>query len=288
MKNKNPFALPVIALVALLGACSTSPASSASSSLRDTLIVGMECEYAPFDWEAMTANDHTVKLDNSSLYADGYDVDISVAIASYLGARLVIRQVAWDSLIPALETNDIDCIISDMSYTAERAKSVDFSEAYYQSAIVGVVKTDGRYATAASVAALAGCKAISQLGTVEDGVIDQISNVIHVTPADTFGDAVLTLQAGDADVLLAEDPVAKCIVDVNSGLSVIQFTNGGFTGVDSSSLSGNIPVRKGDSVLQGQINAALAAIPEATRDLWMQEASERCSVTGDGSSSSAA
>jgi ABC-type amino acid transport substrate-binding protein len=248
----------------------------------------MECEYAPFDWQTMTANDHTVKLDNSSLYADGYDVDISKAIASYLGATLVIKQIAWDALIPALETNDIDCIITDMSYTAERAKSVDFSDAYYQSAIVGVVKTNSQYASATSVADLAGCKAISQLGTVEDGVIDQISNVTHVTAADTFGDAVLSLQAGDADVLLAEDPVAKCIVDVNSGLSVVQFTNGGFTGVDSSDLSGNIPVRKGDSVLQGQINGALATIPEATRELWMQEASERCSVTSDGSSSSAA
>jgi hypothetical protein len=98
----------------------------------------------------------------------------------------------------------------------------------------------------------------------------------------------LSLQAGDADVLLAEDPVAKCIVDVNSGLSVIQFTNGGFSGVDSSDLSGNIPVRKGDSVLLGQVNGALATIPETKRELWMQEASERCSVTSDGSSSSAA
>ncbi len=134
---------------------------------------------------------------------------------------------------------------------------------------------------------LAGCRAISQLGTVEDDIIGQISNVTHVTASDTFGDAVLSLQAGDADVLLAEDPVAKCIVDVNSGLKVITFSDG-FTGVDSADLSGNIPVRKGDSVLLGQINAELAKISETTRELWMQEASERCSVNNSGSSSSTA
>jgi putative lysine transport system substrate-binding protein len=277
MRNRLFVSVALGALAAGLCAC--------SSSSENTLVVGMECAYAPFDWETTTVNDHTVQLYDSTLYADGYDVDISNAIATYLGRKLVIKQIAWESLIVSLQTNDIDCIISDMSYTADRDLSVDFSDAYYQSVIVGVVKKTSQYASATSIADLAGCKAISQLGTVEDDVIDQIENVTHVTAASTFGSATLSVQAGDADVLLAEDPVAQCIVNVNTDLQVITFSDG-FTGVDSNALSANVPVREGDSDLQSDINAALATISQTTREEWMQEASERCSVTTDETTSS--
>ena len=91
---------------------------------RPTLTVGMECDYAPFNWTESTKTDTNYPIDGTRLYADGYDVQIAKKIADELGYRLVIKAISWNGLIAALEAGQIDAIIAGMSDTAERRISV--------------------------------------------------------------------------------------------------------------------------------------------------------------------
>jgi ABC-type amino acid transport substrate-binding protein len=116
------------------------------------LVVGLEAAYAPFNWSTPTQNAFTVPiLGQPGVYADGFDVVMASYIANQLGKNLVIRAIDWDGLIPALLSNEIDLIIAGMSPTAERALTVSFSEAYFTSEQVMVVRADGAYQNATSL-----------------------------------------------------------------------------------------------------------------------------------------
>ena len=106
-----------------------------------TLKVGMECASDPYNW---TDVDDTVKnypiANNPGYYCNGYDVQVSAYLAYKLGMNLEVYAYEWDSLIPAVESGAIDAIIAGMSPTAERAKVIDFTNVYYDTNFVIVVK----------------------------------------------------------------------------------------------------------------------------------------------------
>lgn len=64
-------------------------------------------------------------------------------IAEGLGKELVIVKMEWDGLVPALQSNKIDAIIAGMSPTEERKQTIDFTENYYTSDFVMVIKKKG-------------------------------------------------------------------------------------------------------------------------------------------------
>lgn len=95
-----------------------STASAATTAAAKKLNVGMELAYPPFEMTD-TANKPT-----------GLSVDFAKALGQKLGREVIIENMAWAGLIPALETGKIDLIISSMTITEERKKTIDFSEPY--------------------------------------------------------------------------------------------------------------------------------------------------------------
>jgi polar amino acid transport system substrate-binding protein len=87
-------------------------------SAKDKLVVGMELAYPPFEMTDKQGN------------PEGLSVDLAKAFGKYLGREVEIQNIAWDGLIPALKTGKVDVVISSMTITEEREKTVDFSEPY--------------------------------------------------------------------------------------------------------------------------------------------------------------
>ncbi len=114
--------------------------SSKTDTSNGTLKIAMECAYEPFNWSQTTDANGAVKINGSSLYANGYDVQIAKYIAAELGMALEIHAVEWDSLIPGLNAGTYDGIIAGMSPTAEREEKVDFTHCYYNSNLVIIYK----------------------------------------------------------------------------------------------------------------------------------------------------
>ncbi len=84
----------------------------------DVLVVGMELAYPPFE------------MANAKGEPEGVSVDLARALAGHLNRKLEVRNIPFDGLIPSLKTGKIDLILSSMTATAERARSIDFSEPY--------------------------------------------------------------------------------------------------------------------------------------------------------------
>ena len=118
-----------------------------------------------------------VKIDGNAEYAGGYDVEIAKKIADGLGKELVIVKTEWNGLVPALISGKIDAILAGMSPTEERKQTIDFSDNYYTSNFVMVVKKGGAYEGATSIQDFSGAKITGQLNTSHYGVIDQIKGV---------------------------------------------------------------------------------------------------------------
>jgi polar amino acid transport system substrate-binding protein len=84
----------------------------------ETLRVGMECTYAPFNFK------------NADGELDGYDVDVAKGVAGIIGADLEFVCQKWDGMIPALLANKFDLVVASMSITDKRLKKMDFSDTY--------------------------------------------------------------------------------------------------------------------------------------------------------------
>ena len=139
------------ALMAQIVALSANPDTQSSDAIvltsgntdtsNGTLKIAMECAYAPFNWTQTTDANGAVPIQGQDgMYANGYDVQVAKYIAAELGMALEVYSYVWDSLIPAVQSGAVDAIIAGMSPTAEREEQVDFTDCYYNSNLVVIIK----------------------------------------------------------------------------------------------------------------------------------------------------
>ncbi|GAB6037408.1 transporter substrate-binding domain-containing protein [Fundidesulfovibrio butyratiphilus] len=96
---------------------------------RGKLVVGMELKYPPFEY-----------VDEKG-QPRGFDVDLARLAARDLGVELEIKDMEWTGLIPALQAGKIDCIVSGISGTPERSKSVTFTAPYFTTGLCVLAST---------------------------------------------------------------------------------------------------------------------------------------------------
>ncbi|MBQ0101744.1 MAG: transporter substrate-binding domain-containing protein, partial [Firmicutes bacterium] len=135
MKKTVSFILVLSVIVSslLLFGCSAGKKIDASEDLQrikdaGVLKIGMECNYIPYNWTQFDDSNGAVKIANTAGYANGFDVLVAKKIADALGVKLEVYAYKWESLIPAVESGALDCIVAGMSPSAERKETVDFSE----------------------------------------------------------------------------------------------------------------------------------------------------------------
>ncbi|SDM75460.1 transporter substrate-binding domain-containing protein [Acetanaerobacterium elongatum] len=243
-------------------------ATSCAGSNGGEFKVGMECGYAPFNWTQTNDSNGAVAIQGGG-YAGGYDVEIAKIIAQKLGKKLVIVKTAWDGLPPAVQSGTIDAIIAGMSPTAERKKTIDFTDNYYKSDLVMVVKKGGPYEGAKSIQDFKGAKITAQLNTFHYTVIDQIQGVQKQAAKDDFPTMRVALESGSIDGYVSEKPEGVSACAANSNFAMVEFTTG-FEASDED-VAVAVGLKKG-SPLAKSINEALAGISEDQRKQIMDAA----------------
>lgn len=263
--------LTFLILALLFAGCSAPADSNQNDTGKETLKVGMECNYAPFNWTQIEDSE-TAEPISSVDYCDGYDVVIAARIAAELDMNLQIVKTDWDNLIPSLNNNDIDLIIAGMTATPDRAEAVNFTEPYYESQMVVVVRADSELTNITNIQELSGYNVLGQLNTLYDEIIDQINGVNHMTPMDSYPRMVLSLQSGEADAITAEMPVALGVVAANPDLAIVAFDgDNGFVADTTVSIA----TRKSDTELRDKIQTVLDTISQEERNTIMAEATDR-------------
>ncbi|WP_462408556.1 transporter substrate-binding domain-containing protein [Neobacillus sp. Marseille-QA0830] len=272
MKKTLSIFIVMLVSIVMLAACGSSDSSeSKTASAKDdnTFKVGMEAGYAPFNWTQKDNSNGGVKIEGTSEYAGGYDVEIAKKIADGLGKKLVIVKTEWDGLVPALTSGKIDAIIAGMSPTAERKKTIDFSDNYYKSNLVMVVKKGGEYENATAIQDFKGAKITAQLNTFHYSVIDQIKGVSKQPAMDNFPAMRVALESGVIDGYVSERPEAVSASNANDHFAMVEFKEGFKTSDDDTAIA--VGVQKGSEYTK-QINEILSGISEDDRTSIMDEA----------------
>ena len=153
------------------------------------LIVGMELAYPPFE------------MTDPSGKPAGVSVDLATDLAKSLGRPVVIQNTAFDGLIPALKTGKVDLVISSMTATAEREKSIDFSDPYLSTGLCLLLKKES---DAKGIADLdkAGVKIAVKKGTTGHLYATTMLKNAEILVLDKESAAVLEVSQGKADAFI--------------------------------------------------------------------------------------
>ena len=189
----------------------------------------------------------------------GWEVDFMNAICKQAALECVITPTAWDGIIPALTAGQIDVIMSSMSITEERAKTIDFSDKYYNTPTMVMVAKDS--AITADAAGLTGKIIGVQVATTHEAYVQKHFAPVaaEVKTYQTQDEANQDLSAGRLDAVQADSIALQAFLDSDAGKACCK--SGGMVAEDVAVLGPGVGfgLRKGDPLL-AKLNAAITAI----------------------------
>ena len=144
--------LLITAMVAAITLTACSGAKTTKTKMdeikeKGKIVLGVSPDYPPYEFTT---------TENGQKKVVGADIYLAQEIAKKLGVEVEIQEMAFDSLIAAVNANKVDMVISGVNPTEERKKAVDFSDIYYTGKGIFVVNKDS--AEIKSVADLKGKK----------------------------------------------------------------------------------------------------------------------------------
>ena len=189
----------------------------------------------------------------------GWEVDFMVAICKQAELDCVITPTAWDVISPALTSGQIDVIMSSMSITAERAKTIDFSDKYYNTPAMVMVAADS--AITPDAAGLTGKIVGVQISTTHEAYTQKYFGPVaaEVKIYQTQDEANQDLAAGRVDAVMADSIALQAFLDSDAGKACCK--SAGMVANDPEILGAGVGfgLRQGDP-LKDKLNAAIAAI----------------------------
>lgn len=205
---------------------------------RGYLIVGSDTTYPPFE-----------SYNEETKMAEGFDIDIAHQIAAAIGVNLSVKESAWDPIIPNLQAEKFDMIISAMTITAEREQEVDFSRWYYKSFQAVLVPTDNPLSITDETDLNQTLTIGLQSGTTSALWCDEhLNDSATVNTYDTILDAIAALKGETIDVVLG-DYAVLAQDELESGETMVVATY--------SPEDFGIAMRTGDTDLIAAVNDAI-------------------------------
>ncbi|WP_317303255.1 basic amino acid ABC transporter substrate-binding protein [Acidaminococcus timonensis] len=200
MKKMKMFAGILAGLMMCVAAAgcggSTSSNDKKAADSKKELIVGTNPSFAPFEF--------TDKKDGK---VQGFDIDLINALAKKAGyEKVTIKSIAFDGLIPSLESGNIDVSITGMSITDARKQKVNFTDPYYESGLMALVKKDND--AIKNLDDLKGKTIAVQIGTTGAKYAESIEGA-KVKTFDSSDLACLELKNGGADAVISDLPVLQ-------------------------------------------------------------------------------
>lgn len=236
MKKKLVLTGLIIAMAISTVACGSKKTSGTADS--KTLVMATNAEFPPYEY-----------LDGSEFR--GIDIEIAQAIADDLGKELVIEDMAFESIIPAVQSGKADIGLAGMTIDEDRLKNVDFSDTYTTATQVIIVKKGSDITTADG---LEGKIIGVQLGTTGDMFAGDVDGATVERYNKGF-EAVQALSQGKIDAVIIDNEPAKVFVSQSEDIEILEEE---FAVEDYA-----IAVKKGNEELQKQINESLNKLKES-------------------------
>jgi len=235
-------------LVLLGGLALSLIASSLVVAAEKPLRLGIEAAYPPFAFKQADGQ------------IAGFDVDMGNALCAEMKIECQWVEQEFDGLIPSLKVKKVDAILSSMTITEERRKSVDFTQKYYYSPARLVMKEGA--AVDADFANLKGKRIGVQRSSTTDRFASKVmaEKGVEVVRYGSQNEIYLELISGRLDGILADAiPVDEGFLKTANGKG-FAFVGPSLTDPDYFGEGAGIAVRKGDSALLGKLNSAIQAV----------------------------
>lgn len=223
-------------------AAATALLAAGTAVNAETLRVGTEATYAPFEFSDSSGN------------LTGFDVELIRAIGKEAGFDVEIANMPFDALIPGLMTGQLNTVIAAMTITEERAKRVDFSAPYYTSGLSVLIREEDAE-NYPDVNSIKGKHLCAQIGTTGAMTAEKLSPG-KVTTFNTEPEAFMELKAKGCDGVVNDRPInlyflaqsaSEGVVEINEILTAEKY---------------GIAVRKGNTELLNKINTALQTLKD--------------------------
>ena len=256
MKKFAKLAAVIMAAAMLLSLCACGqPADSG----KKTITLGTSADYPPFEF-------HILKDGKDEIV--GIDVAMAKAIAEEMGAELVIKDIAFDSLLIELGQGTVDFVIAAMEKDAERDAAADFSDPYYTDIppkIVALKENAGNYA---SLADFSGKTVGAQTSTTKADIVTGEMTGANPLLLQSVNELVNSLVNAKCDAIVLDGAVADKYIASNDALAAVEISLG------EAAEPYRVAVKEGDpDKLLDTINAAIKkAVDAGNITTWMEEA----------------
>lgn len=171
----------------------------------DELIMVTEAGFAPYEY-----------YEGGEIV--GVDIDIANEIAKELGKKLVIKDIAFDSIVNEVKSGKADFAAAGISYSDERAKEVDFTVNYATSKQVVIVTEDSDISLPEQIK---NKKVAVQLGSIADTYVTENYKDATITRQKKYLAAIQDLKTGKVDCVVMDELPAEEILKENSGLKIL-------------------------------------------------------------------
>lgn len=231
---------------------------------RGKLVVTTEAGYAPFEF--LDENDNVI----------GLDASLAQALADDLGVELDIQNIAFTSVVPEVQAGNADMAIAGLTPNADRKKSVDMSDMYYEGGqcVLILAENADKYTTKES---LDGQVVATQSGALQETIQkEQFSNTEALLLPD-FPQCIANLKTGECAAVLIDTISAEQYMQTVDGLAISEIP----VEVDPEEGGNSVAVMKGNTDLLDWVNERIAEYKaEGLIDQWFAEAQEKAESMG--------
>jgi len=247
------FILTTLVATCFLVACSGSQGVNPKTiKEKKKIVVATESEFAPFEFKSLVNGKDTLV---------GADIELAKAIGEKLGVKVEFSVMSFDNVLANVQSGKADIAIAGISVTDERKKVYDFSDSYYTSENVVIVKKDkvNDYTSTDSLAK----------GSVQETVAKKQIPKASVVSLASNGEMINELKSGQLQAVVLEKAIAEGYIAQNDDLTLANF-NLKSDGTDAYAVA----TRKGSDDLLKEINAVIKETKDSGKfDQWLKEAS---------------
>ena len=207
------------------------------------LVVGTEAQYAPFEFKDLDAN------------FVGCDIWLAQQIADALGVELEVMDMAFDGIIPAVKSNQVDIGIAAFTVDEERAKEIDFTDMYQKDEQMLIVKKGNEevYTTKES---LAGQQVGAQRGTIQSKLIQSALPDSTLFELDKWPTLAMEVANGNIAAIVVDGAVGNDLINSNDAIAQANFT----FSEEEATFGKAAVIAKGKDDLKELVNAVIANV----------------------------
>ena len=233
---------------------------------KGVLVVGTEATYPPYEY-----------IDDDGNFA-GCDIWLAEQIAAALGVKLEMQDMAFDGIIPAVQSGMVDMGLAAFTITEERAQVIDFTNQYEKSAQLLIVKA-GNADTYSTKEALAGQKVGAQLGTIQSELVVKALPDSELFELAKYPDLALETKNGNIAGFVVDYAVGMSLVEQSEG--ALEVANFAFSDEEASFGKAGIVAKGNDAFMEIVYQVIDQAVVDGSYQAAYDAAVAATGATGD-------